>query len=176
MTEKLLTNKKHGIPVMILLVALYGAAIFGIIHSVSTGSVTLLALSGIYLALGGIPFAGLKTLKPQEALVLTLFGKYYGTLKGEGFYYVNPFCTAVNPAANTRLGQSGDIKGKASAASASVDTDSVSGKRISLKIMTLNNSVQKINDAIGNPIEIGIAVMWRVTDTTKAVFNVDNYK
>ena len=109
MTEKLLTNKKHGIPVMILLVALYGAAIFGIIHSVSTGSVTLLALSGIYLALGGIPFAGLKTLKPQEALVLTLFGKYYGTLKGEGFYYVNPFCTAVNPAANTRVGQSGDI-------------------------------------------------------------------
>lgn len=42
--------------------------------------------------------------------------------------------------------------------------------------MTLNNNVQKINDCLGNPVEIGIAVMWRVTDTAKAVFNVDNYK
>ena len=49
-------------------------------------------------------------------------------------------------------------------------------KKISLKIMTLNNNRQKINDCLGNPIEIGIAVMWRVTDTAKAVFNVDNYK
>ena len=46
---------------------------------------------------------GLRILKPQEALVLTLFGRYYGTLKGEGYYYVNPFCTGVNPAAKTRL-------------------------------------------------------------------------
>lgn len=50
------------------------------------------------------------------------------------------------------------------------------GKKVSLKIMTLNNSRQKINDRLGNPIEIGIAVMWRVVDTAKAVFNVDNYK
>lgn len=176
MTEKLLTNKKHGIPMLLILVVLYALAVFGIINSTTSGNVTLIGICGVYLVLGWIPFAGLKTLKPQEALVLTLFGKYYGTLKGEGFYYVNPFCTAVNPAANTRLGQSGDIKGKGAAVSGSVDSDSVSGKRISLKIMTLNNSVQKINDAIGNPIEIGIAVMWRVTDTTKAVFNVDNYK
>ena len=49
-------------------------------------------------------------------------------------------------------------------------------KKISLKIMTLNNARQKINDCLGNPVEIGIAVMWRVTDTAKAVFNVDNYK
>ena len=49
-------------------------------------------------------------------------------------------------------------------------------KKVSLKIMTLNNARQKINDCLGNPVEIGIAVMWRVTDTAKAVFNVDNYK
>lgn len=42
--------------------------------------------------------------------------------------------------------------------------------------MTLNNNRQKINDCLGNPVEIGIAVIWRVTDTAKAVFNVDNYK
>ena len=49
-------------------------------------------------------------------------------------------------------------------------------KRISLKIMTLNNSRQKINDCLGNPVEIGIAVTWRVVDTDKAVFDLDNYK
>ena len=51
-------------------------------------------------------------LKPQEALVLTLFGKYVGTLKGAGFFFVNPFCTAVNPAAATKLNQSGDAWGR----------------------------------------------------------------
>jgi regulator of protease activity HflC (stomatin/prohibitin superfamily) len=50
------------------------------------------------------------------------------------------------------------------------------GKKISLKILTLNNSKQKINDALGNPVEIGVAVVWRVVDTAQAVFNVDNYK
>ena len=52
----------------------------------------------------------------------------------------------------------------------------MTNKKISLKVMTLNNSRQKINDCLGNPVEIGIAVMWEVTDTAKAVFNVDNYK
>lgn len=50
-----------------------------------------------------------KVLKPQEALVLTLFGKYVGTIKEAGFYFVNPFCVAVNPAASTKLNQSGDV-------------------------------------------------------------------
>ena len=49
-------------------------------------------------------------------------------------------------------------------------------KKLSLKIMTLNNNRQKINDCLGNPVEIGIAVTWRITNTAKAVFNVDNYK
>ena len=114
--------------------------------------------------------------------MLTLFGKYLGTLKGEGFYFVNPFCSAVNPAAKTRLNQSADVDGgktgiqaALSAASQATGMEAAS-KKISLKIMTLNNARQKINDCLGNPIEIGIAVMWRVTDTAAAVFNVDNYK
>ena len=112
--------------------------------------------------------------------MLTLFGRYYGTLKGEGYYYVNPFCTGVNPAAKTRLSQSGDVKTlgiKASTGdnSASLEVDTT-GKKLSLKIMTLSNNRQKINDCLGNPVEIGIAVTWRIVDTAKAVFNVDNYK
>ena len=50
------------------------------------------------------------------------------------------------------------------------------GKKLSLKLMTLSNNRQKINDCLGNPVEIGIAVTWRVVDTAKAVFDVDNYK
>ena len=53
--------------------------------------------------------------------------------------------------------------------------DSANGKRISLKALTLDNRKQKINDKLGNPIEIGVVVIWRVTNTAKAVFNVDNY-
>ena len=101
------------------------------------------------------------------------------------FYWVNPFCTAVNPAAKTKLNQSGDVDGGNAAKSVLTLTAAGTGgssnssyvsKKISLKIMTLNNNRQKINDCLGNPVEIGIAVMWRVTDTAKAVFNVDNYK
>ena len=110
--------------------------------------------------------------------MLTLFGDYIGTLKGEGFYFVHPFASAVNPAANTKLNQSGDVKSK----TVQVNGDGVTvsaepaSKRMSLKIMTLNNNRQKINDCLGNPIEIGIAVTWRIIDTAKAAFNVDNYK
>ena len=49
-------------------------------------------------------------------------------------------------------------------------------RKFTLKIMTLNNNRQKVHDCLGNPVEIGIAVMWRVVDTAKAVFDVDNYK
>ena len=143
--------------------------------------VALIVVSVLWLTLGWIFLLGLKVIKPQEALVLTLFGKYIGTLKGEGFYYVNPFCSAVNPAAKTRLKQSGDVDGAGAAAGGgsvtiAISGDTATGKKVSLKVMTLNNSRQKINDCLGNPVEIGIAVMWRVTDTAKAVFNVDNYK
>ena len=65
------------------------------------------------------------------------------------------------------------LKGDGTAAAANA---AASGKKISLKRMTLNNARQKINDCLGNPVEIGIAVIWQVKDTAKAVFNVDNYK
>ena len=143
-------------------------------------------LIGVWINAGVVPtmiYYGLKVLKPEEALVLTLFGDYIGTLKGQGFYWVNPFCTAVNPAAGTKLSQSGDVNsgetGMAAllkAGNSSSQTAESTSKKISLKMMTLNNSRQKINDCLGNPVEIGIAVIWRVTDTAKAVFNVDNYK
>jgi regulator of protease activity HflC (stomatin/prohibitin superfamily) len=184
MKEIVLQNKKNGMAVLLITVALYLLAIagcvFGGLMIDSAFGVILLVVSAIWLCVGWIPFIGLKVLKPQEALVLTLFGKYIGTLKNEGFYFVNPFCTSVNPAAKTRLNQSGDVDGGAKStvfynSAASLNAELVN-RKISLKIMTLNNNRQKINDCLGNPVEIGIAVMWRVVDTAKAVFNVDNYK
>ena len=188
MEERILKNKKNGMAALLWTLLLYLAAavglIFGCVYvedAASPWPLVLLIVSGVWLLVGWIPFCGLKVLKPQEALVLTLFGKYVGTLKSEGFYYVNPFCTAVNPAAKTRLNQSGDVDGGAgksivlAAGQSSANVQTVNNK-ISLKIMTLNNNRQKINDCLGNPVEIGIAVMWRVVDTAKAVFNVDNYK
>ena len=189
MTEKLLSNSKNGMPVMLALIAAYCAAIacmiVGGINMDAGGGSALFVVGLVWVCIGWFPMLGLKVLKPQEALVLTLFGKYIGTLKGEGFYYVNPFCVGVNPAANTKLSQSADVdsgsgKSVLNAALSGVNPVTVSneatGKKMSLKVMTLSNARQKINDCLGNPVEIGIAVMWRVVDTAKAAFNVDNYK
>ena len=185
MKEIVLTGKRKGMAVLLGIIALYVLAILGILAFCAQpwgATVALLVLSILVLALGWIPICGLKVLKPQEALVLTLFGRYIGTLKGEGFYFVNPFCTSVNPAAKTKLNQSADVDGGKNGIQAALNAANQAAsaeafsKKISLKIMTLNNARQKINDCLGNPIEIGIAVMWRVTDTAAAVFNVDNYK
>jgi len=183
MQEKVLKGKP-GVPMLMLLIALYLAGIAVLV----TGGVLLdrgvrwggllLGFGILCVLLGWIPFLGLKIINPQEALVLTLFGKYIGTLKEPGFYYVHPFSVAVNPAAGTKLGQSTDVEKTGVSVSASGTNLAVSlpSKKISLKVMTLNNSRQKINDALGNPVEVGVAVWWRVVDTAQAVFNVDNYK
>ena len=185
MKEIVLSKCKNGMAALLgfgllYLLAIAGSIAAGFIMGTVYGAV-LLTVSIVWLCIGWIPFIGLKVLKPQEALVLTLFGKYVGTLKDAGFYFVNPFCVGVNPAAKTKLNQSGDVE--SSPRSGSVRISAQFGgsteplnRKISLKIMTLNNNRQKINDCLGNPVEIGIAVMWRVTDTAKAVFNVDNYK
>lgn len=183
MEEKILNNRKIGMPVLIGIIVLYFLAIVLLITS--GGNTAIIILCILWLCLGWFPALGLRILKPQEALVLTLFGKYIGTIKNEGFYFVNPFCSSVNPAAKTKLSQSGDVDGGSNAASGQMLNLTLNGaalqqqatnNKISLKVMTLSNSRQKINDCLGNPVEIGIAVMWKVVDTAKAVFNVDNYK
>ncbi|HSV55546.1 MAG TPA: SPFH domain-containing protein [Magnetospirillaceae bacterium] len=127
--------------------------------------------------IGPLVFSGLKVLRPNEALVLTLFGKYYGTLRGPGYFFVNPFTAAAsqpNTGPTTALvpeeGKPGAKPGMAAAARFRPPA-----KRISLKAMTLCNDRQKVNDSLGNPIIIGIVVVWRVVNTARAVFNVDNY-
>ena len=186
MTEKIYTTKKNGMIALFLIILGYLAGIALIIGGANSidkaGAVGVVALVlGILIvALGWIPICGLVVVKPQEAYVFTLFGKYVGTIREEGFYCINPFCSAINPAAATKLAQSGETSSPAPQINVGTPGTAVKyepvSKKISLKAMTLNNGRQKINDCLGNPVEIGIAVIWKVTDTAKAVFNVDNYK
>ena len=182
MEEKVLIGKKHGMLALFGIMVLYLLAVVGFVYGLYMNDENPVLIFSVItlIVFASVLLSGLKVLKPQEALVLTLFGRYVGTLKGDGFYFVNPFCVSVNPAAKTRLGQSGDVNDSAALlaiANKTANTSAeMSSKKISLKIMTLNNSRQKINDCLGNPIEIGIAVTWKIVDTAKAVFNVDNYK
>ncbi len=181
MTEKIYIKRANGMSALMLAIFAHLASIAGFVVGCVAAMPAVIILCALLMC--GIVFVypGLRILKPQEALVLTLFGKYVGTIKGEGFYWVNPFCTAVNPAAKTKLNQSGDVDNTKpnlvlNAQTGQISINAPMNMRVSLKIMTLNNNRQKINDCLGNPVEIGIAVMWRVVDTAKAVFNVDNYK
>lgn len=168
--------------ITLLMFASLAGFILGIImtegKTLQTLGIFVIVISSLYLFIvGPIMYGGLKILKPNEALVLTLFGKYFGTLKGEGFFYVNPFVSAINPA--TKAATTGAIVAEKIATGniSTIQTQAAvpANKKISLKTMTLNNDRQKINDQLGNPIIIGIVVLWRVVNTAKAVFNVDNY-
>lgn len=169
-TEKQLNPLSGGLMLLVILVGLLasiGALIFGGImisseENVALG-VTCIIASIIACCIFCVMFAGLKVLNPNEALVLTLFGKYYGTISKPGFHFVNPLVTAVNPAAV-----------RAVATTPGQSAPSIN-KKISTKTMTLNNEKQKVNDVLGNPIIIGAIVIWRIDNPTKAVFNVENY-
>lgn len=168
----------------LLVLAATAAIVLGII-SLESGTATTLSIFFLVVGIVWVAFpawllfAGLKIVRPNEAYVFTLFGKYHGTIKEAGFYFVNPFVAAANPlksalATEMALGTAGITKGGEGKDKAS--SSSTKGNRISLKAMTLSNNKQKINDQMGNPIEIGIVVVWRVINTARAVFNVDNYE
>lgn len=130
---------------ILLMVGSLVLTIWGATESTDEAPAAALIIGIVVMAIGWFPLIGLKIMRPNEALVMTLFGKYVGTLKKEGFFFINPFCTPVG------------------------------GGKLSLKTMTHNNEKQKINDLSGNPIEVGIVVTWRVVNTAEAVFNVQNY-
>jgi regulator of protease activity HflC (stomatin/prohibitin superfamily) len=172
---------RSGMAIMLLVIALMLAAVALIAVLASSHralyrapGIAATAVAAVFLALiGPILLGGLKILKPNEAYVLTLFGKYYGTLQGPGFFHVNPFTSAFNPAQGA-IPSTGALTG-GPPASGAPSQPNVARRKISLKTLTLSNNKQKINDQLGNPIEIGIVVIWRVVNTAMAVFSVDNY-
>lgn len=171
---------RSGFPFLFLAVLLLLSAvalfILGGISFAASGNTAggiCMITAEVFLCIGVTMLCGLKIIKPNEALVLSLFGKYYGTIYDAGFWFVNPFTSNLYP------------KAKASEMLAQVKSNPVSAKnldsvyaqqsKVSLKISTFVNGNQKVNDSLGNPIEVSAIVMWRVTDATKAVLNVDYY-
>ncbi len=175
----------NGMVIMLLLIASEIASIAGfvlfLINAIETEKLLWIVGTFVFGIVGGIVIpillCGLRTLRPNEAYVLTLFGEYYGTVYGPGFFYVNPFAAAINPTTEASV-----EKMAAATAEAAAKGNATSGavalspnKKISLKEMTLINDKQKINDLMGNPIIIGTVVIWHITDPAKAVFNVEHY-
>lgn len=173
--EKEIAKARGGQALLMILFG-FAADIAGIVIAIILLAHEIEVLGGILLVVGIVTFilllilcAGFHVINPNEAIVLTLFGKYYGTIKNPGFYYTNPFCSVINPAAKTTISVQ-------ATGSAGVSAASVESKKISTKVMTLDNGKQKVNDVLGNPLIIGAVVIWKVQEPTKAVFQVENYK
>lgn len=171
-TEKILNPFSGGIALILLLAGvilttgmIIAGSIFLSVMRIAPG-VILLVVGILALIAVCICFAGLKVVGPNEALVFTFFGNYYGTINKPGFFYVNPFVVSVNPASKNTAG---------SITIGNTTTAMPAKTKISTKTMTLNNEKQKVNDVLGNPIIIGAMVIWNVENPTKAVFNVENY-
>ena len=126
-----------------------------------------------------IPAMGFFTVQPGQARVCILFGSYVGTVRDTGFLWGNPFFSrnmgdkGGATAASSQLDGSGE--GTLKAAAALIKAQPTSTK-VSVRIRTLNGDKLKVNDKMGNPIEIATVVVWHVADTAKALFDVDNYQ
>lgn len=111
--------------------------------------------------------SGLFSLQPGQAKVCVLFGKYIGTVKDEGLRWANPYYAKT---LSTNVGDLSSLATGTGTPSVNVHTSI-----ISTRARTLNGDVLKVNDRMGNPIEIAEVVVWRVSDTAKALFDVDDY-
>lgn len=136
----------------------------------------IIAATCVLIVVFSIMFAGLKVIAPNEAAVYTFFGKYYGTVKKPGFYYLNPFVKCYNPTAEAAIDKLlASVPAPDSKNSQNSTPQPKLTRKISTKVNTLNNRRQKVNDALGNPVIIGVAVIWKIDSPTKAAFNVENY-
>jgi len=166
--EEKLLNPISGFIILIPAIILFIASVWGFILAIidfvdngySHSALTLLlAMIGYWILILPLAIGGLKIVNPNEAAVYVLFGRYYGTIAKPGFFFINPFCSMTNPTTPPP----------------DWTTWNIPNRKVSLRAITLSNERQKINDREGNPIEIGVVVIWRITNATKAVFEVDNY-
>ncbi len=178
--QQKILNPPNGIMMLILLIAASIFSVVGFVYGILYSYFGIILLCVFLWIVLPFLFAGLRSVRPNEALVLTLFGKYYGTINKPGYFFVNPFARYNNPAYEAQAAaesqealdtfKDGKVKfSKSKTAQTGIR------KTVSLKRSTLDNGTQKVNDALGNPIIIGAVVLWHVEDPTKAVFNVENY-
>jgi regulator of protease activity HflC (stomatin/prohibitin superfamily) len=133
--EKIISPAISGYLGLLLILVLIGGPILGIILLEQYWMV-------IFELFGLIGFGGFLVVNPNESAVLILFGKYKGTIKSNGFFWLNPFFVK---------------------------------KKISLRARNIDGEPLKVNDKLGNPIMIGVVMVWQVENTFKAAFDVDDY-
>ncbi|NBU22848.1 MAG: SPFH domain-containing protein [Actinobacteria bacterium] len=162
-----------------------GAFMFLVFLALISGgiwSITQLALEALPAEIFWVPLvtnglavvvvSGLYTLQPNESRVLILFGTYKGTVKKSGWHWGNPFYSNGSPSSELKEERARNITTAKPVAGTKPD----SRFKISLRARTEVGDTIKVNDRRGNPIEIAAVVVWRVSDTTKAVFEVDDYR
>ena len=161
----------NGWTALILLAAILGADVVLMYAHEPHGF--LLVLSWAVLAVGAVLLRGFFSLQPNQARVLVLFGSYKGTVRTSGFHWANPFYSNdrqgqtilyISGLARTKPGSMGPVGG------------SLGRNKVSLRARTLNGERLKVNDKRGNPIEIAAVVVWRIEDTARAFFDVDDYE
>jgi regulator of protease activity HflC (stomatin/prohibitin superfamily) len=168
--EKVVSATK-GAPMLILVFVLLIAVVGLIVLAVQMENPLYLVPALLILVADIITLIGFYTLQPNEARVLILFGSYKGTVRADGFYWGNPFYTNGPSQWGAQLAAAQDKK-----ASLSLARPSSRRNKISLRARTLNGPILKVNDLRGNPIEIAAVIVWRVSDTAQAMFDVDNYE
>ena len=187
MTVEKQARAASGWPMLFVNLVAYAAAIWGMVQGIITLASAEDAgvpapVTGPALLVGGIVLlivsiiisSGFFSLQPGQARVLVLFGNYVGTVRESGFYWVNPFYSHSLGSEGTGASidvslEEGTPSVKAAAAAKTLST------KVSLRARTLNGDRLKVNDKMGNPIEIATVVVWHVADTAKALFDVDHY-
>ena len=132
-----------GLPTVFVVLGILGLTGWQFINAVQRQAPVGIIAGLLVFVLIAVALGGFLVVQPNEAKVLTLFGKYSGSVKEAGFWWVNPFTRKM---------------------------------RISLRTRNFETAKLKVNDAHGNPIEIGSIVVWRVVDTAEAMFEVDDYE
>jgi len=174
-TERLVTVRRGAVAlvVMVVLLVVIVAVIVASFTAWGTGDspAWLPLVAGILaLIVWFFLLPGFFTLQPNEARVLVLFGTYKGTVRTPGFYWANPFYSNGSAAKGAMDADAGAKPGKATA------KKSGSRFKVSLRARTLLGSPLKVNDKRGNPVEIAAMVVWHVSDTAQAVFDVDDFE
>jgi regulator of protease activity HflC (stomatin/prohibitin superfamily) len=132
-----------GLPAVLFLIVSIVALVAGLIWAITLQSVLLIVVSALLLVVVLVSLGGLVVVQPNEAAVITLFGRYVGTIRESGLWWVNPF---------------------------------TSNRKMSLRVRNLETAKLKVNDANSNPVEIGAIVVWKVTDTAEACFEVEDFE
>ena len=142
MREKQIAPISGWFAVLVLLAIAFGAVRM-LIMAIDQESPALIALWVAVLVVDGVCWFGLTVVNPNEAKVVQLFGRYQGSIKEQGLFWLNPLTTR---------------------------------RRVSLRVRNFESGKLKVNDHIGNPIEIAAVVVWRVVETAEAIFQVDDYE